>query len=735
MNTTTPAVNPQDPLSPILERFRKLRPSKVLTLALAVAALTSAVATWIVITGSDTPFGMESGTLTALVLVNLGLVLVLATLIFRRMLELWRAMKLGAVGSRLQTRIVVIFSLVTIIPTIIVSAFSAIFFHVGIKGWFDERVSIAVEESVAVAESYLAEHKETIRADAQAMALDIERDLPVIMSTPGMFSQILDNQAALRNLSEAIVFDQTRVIARTELSFSLAFERLPPQVLARADEGHVVVLADDDDKIRALVHLRGMGDVYLLVGRIIDQKVLNHMVVAQGGARDYRQLQANISNIQLHFSLLFALVSVLLLLAAIWYGMYLALRLVVPITRLIHAAEQVRAGDFSAQVLDTGKQDEIATLGRAFNRMTQQLEKQRQDLMTANRQLDERRRFIEAVFSGVSAGVVALNRHQVISLNNRTAAQLLQDDEAQSMKGMPITALLPDIASLLKDAADKPGSLAEKHMTVRRMGKLLNLQVRVAAEAKGEDIEGYIVTFDDITELVSAQRNAAWADVARRIAHEIKNPLTPITLSAERLKKKFLDQVAGEEDKESFRRYTDTIARHVRDIGQMVEEFASFARMPVPVFAQHNVTKTVRDALFSAQTAHRDIRYVQQLPEQPVMLRCDERQIAQTLTNLLKNAAEGIEAKQEQISGYKGTVTVNLLSEADNVKIIIEDNGIGFPPDKIHMLTEPYVTTRLKGTGLGLAIVRKHMEDHKGSLILENIGSEGARVILIFPQD
>lgn len=735
MDKITSAPNPNDPLSAILERFRKLRPSKVLALTLLTAALTSAVATWIVITGSDTPFDMESGTLTALVAVNLVLVLVLATLIFRRMLELWRAMKRGAVGSRLQTRIVLIFSLVTIIPTIVVSVFSAIFFHVGIKGWFDERVRIAIEESVAVAESYLAEHKETIRADAQAMVLDIERDQPVIFTNPGVFSQILSSQAALRNLTEAIVFDHTRVIARTQLSFSLAFERLPPQVLARADEGKVVVLADDEDKIRALVRLRGMEPVYLLVGRLIDPKVLNHMVVAQGGAKDYRALKENISSIQLHFSLLFALVAVLLLLAAIWYGMYLALRLVVPITRLIHAAEQVRAGDFAAQVPDSGKQDEIAILGRAFNRMTQQLEKQRQDLITVNRQLDERRRFIEAVFAGVSAGVVALNGERIITLNNRTAAYLLQDDDSQSMKGMPIIALLPDIALLLKEVTERPDSLAEQHMTVKRMGKLLNLQVRVAVETKGDEVEGFIVTFDDITELVSAQRNAAWADVARRIAHEIKNPLTPITLSAERLKKKFMGTLSSEEDQEAFRRYTDTIARHVKDIGQMVEEFASFARMPVPVFASHNLNKIVRDALFSAQTAHRDTRFYSELPDQPALIRCDERQIAQTLTNLLKNAAEGVEAKQEQITGYKGEVKVSITQQGDEVRLVIEDNGIGFPPDKIHMLTEPYVTTRAKGTGLGLAIVRKHMEDHKGSLVLENRPSGGAQVTLSFPQD
>ncbi len=721
-----------DQLGSILERFRKLRPSKVLTFTLLVAALSSAIATWIVITGSDAPFGFESDTLTWLVGVNLALVVVLASFIIARMVELLRAMKRGAVGSRLQTRIVLIFSLVTIIPTIMLSIFAAIFFHVGIKGWFDERVTQAIEESVKVAEAYLNEHKETIRADALAMASDIERHLPMVLTNPPMFGKMLDNQAALRNLTEAIIFDQNQVIARSELSFSLSFERLPPQVLERADGGRVVVLADDQDKIRALVKLGNLNDTYLLVGRLIDPDVLEHMVVAQGGARDYRQLQANISNIQLHFSLLFALVAVLLLLAAIWYGMYLALRLVVPITRLIYAAEQVRAGDFTAQVPDTHKQDEIATLGRAFNRMTQQLEKQRQELMAANRQLDERRRFIEAVFAGVSAGVVALDQHQVISVNNRTAAQLLQDDETQSMKGMPITALLPDIEPLLRQAADKPETLIEEHISVRRAGRVLNLQVRVTAEAKDKQIEGFILTFDDITELVNAQRSAAWADVARRIAHEIKNPLTPITLSAERLRKKYRDKLEREEEREGFQRYTDTIARHARDIGQMVEEFVSFARMPAPLMSEHDLSKTVQEAVFSAKTVHHGITFTTQLPEEPVICSYDERLLAQTLTNLLKNAAEGIEARREREPDLNGEITVRLTQDPETTHLIVEDNGIGFPPEELHRLTEPYVTTRAKGTGLGLAIVKKHMEEHRGTLHLENRAQGGARVVLVF---
>lgn len=725
----------QDHLIQIQGWFRHFRPGKVLGLTLSVAAITSAVATWAVITGSKNPLGLESGMLSTLVYVNLALVLVLSVVIGQRVLGLWRAMRLGSVGSRLQTRIVIIFSLVTIIPTLVVSVFSAIFFHISIKTWFDERVQTAIEESVAVAESYLVEHKETIRADALAMAGDFKRDVTFLGGNSKVLSGALSGQAALRNLTEAIIFDRSRVIARTALSFSLEFERLPPQVMTRAEDGRVVIMTDDDNKIRALIQLDPVSETYLMIGRIIDPKVLNHMVLAQGAVNQYRQLKKDISNIQIHFTLLFILVSLLMLLSAIWYGMYVAIRLVVPITRLIAAAEKVRAGDFTVQVPESNKQDEMEALGRTFNRMTQQLEKQRHDLVAANLQLDERRRFTEAVFAGVSAGVVALDIGHVVALNNRRAAEMLQDDAHQSMKGMPVVALLPDMAGLLKQAQAKPSALAEQHMIVKRGNKQLNLQVRVSVECKGDEIEGYIVTLDDITELVSAQRSAAWADVARRIAHEIKNPLTPITLSADRLRKKYLSQLASDEDREAFLRYVDTISRHVKDIGQMVEEFVSFARMPTAQITQHDLSRTVKEAVFSAQTAKPKVRYKSELPEGPLPLSFDDRHIAQVLVNLMKNAAEGIEARLEAApDGPKGEVWVRIEQNKSRLKLIIEDNGIGFPLDKINHLTEPYVTTRAKGTGLGLAIVKKHMEEHKGSLILENRAEGGARVVLIFPQ-
>lgn len=727
----------QPPVMPS-DWFKRLRPSKILILTLSIAAVSCALAVWLVLGDAHQQLGLSYDIMSLLVGINLLLLLALCALIGRRALLLRRALREEAVGSQLQRRMVMIFGLVTITPTMIIALFSAVFFHVGIKSWFDERVRTAIEASVAVAEAYLEEHQETIRADVIAMRSDLQRDYLLLTSSQATLRQTLNTQVALRNLTEAILFTEDRVIARSDLSLSLTFERLPPSVLRRANEGNVVLLSDDEDKIRALIKLDEFEDVYLLIGRLIDPRVLNHMAVAQGAVYEYRRLQTDISDIQWQFSLLFMVVVLLLLLAAIWYGIYTAMRLVVPISQLISAAEKVRAGDLTAEVPVGPKRDEISALGRTFNRMTSQLQKQREELMRANRQIDKRRRFTEAVFAGVSAGVLALDRKQVITLNNRVAAQLLQDDETQSMKGMPVTALIPDIADLFEQAQEHPEQLAEKQFTLMRKHKRLNLHVRVSTELKDTQIEGYVVTFDDITELVQAQRQSAWSDVARRIAHEIKNPLTPITLSTERLKRKYGARLESEEEKESFYRYVETINRHVGDIRNIVEEFVSFARMPVAERREQDLRDTVKDAVFTSKTTFESVHHHLSLPEGPVILAFDARLIAQAIGNLLKNAAEALQEKQTAMPDFQGEIRITLEQKPEAIILSICDNGPGFPDELLSKLTEPYVTTKNKGTGLGLAIVKKQIEEHKGRLKLQNIAENGqvsgACVEVSFPQ-
>ncbi len=710
-----------------------------LAVILIIAAIISAIGTYIVITGSDAPLGMKPRRVLTLLLINLGLLAILIAIIGRRIWRLWGALRAGSAGSRMQKRILVLFSLVTITPTIIVSVFSTLFFNLGIQTWFNDRVQTAVQESLAVAEAYLKEHAENIRGDALAMASDVSQFSSLSLRDAEEFQRLVATQAALRELTETIVFkgNSGQVIAQGTLSFALAFERMPPDAMARADRGEVVLMTAENDKVRALIKLDALNDVYLLVGRLIDSKVLNHMDNARGAVSEYNALKSQLRQLQFTFSLVFVTLALLLLLASVWYGMVFASRLTTPISKLVMAAERVRGGDLSARVDDVPHKDEIGMLARAFNRMTEQLDAQRGELIDANRRLDERRRFSEAVLSGVSAGVIALDGDKNITLSNRSAMAILSKIDRPITQETSIESVLPGIQEVLAQAEQLPGEVAQTTLTLNNNGKTITLHVRITAERFDAAIEGFIVTFDDITLLVAAQRGAAWADVARRVAHEIKNPLTPIQLSAERLKRKYLKFIT--EDQDNFIKYTDTIGKHVGDIGRMVEEFVSFARMPQPKFATEDLTAIIRKAVFSAQVANPAIDYQTDVPDQPLTFYCDERQISQIMTNLLKNAAEAIEAKfissgGESSQGGRGIINVRLFCKNDTIEICIEDNGIGLPTVEAQQLLEPYVTTRSKGTGLGLAIVKKIVEDHKGRISLENIPTGGARVVLSFLQ-
>ena len=703
--------------------------TRTLVAGVILASIASFIAVYISITRRSGLLAPDAKGIVSLILVNLILLSALIALVVRRAVRLWASLKSGSVGSRLQTRIVLMFTMITIVPTIIVSVFSAWFFNFGIQAWFDDRVSTALEESVAVAQAYLNEHKEFIRGDAIAMEGDLDREISAGILTPSRFNGIINAQAALRSLTEAIVLQHGHILAQTQLTFSLAFEQLSQDLLDRADHGEVVVLLEDKDKVRALVKLKALPDAYLLVGRFIDSKVLNHVDTADGSVQQYRKLKSNIFGIQIQFSIVFVLLALLMLFGAVWYGMYFATRLFAPITILVKAAERVRAGDFAARVPEGPKNDEVGTLGRAFNRMTDELEKQRKDLIEANRQLDTRRRFSEAVLSGVSAGIMAISRDRRVTLANPVAAELLLLPEDTARKGLPVADVVPEFLPLIAQAGEKPGAQATSNVTAIRSGKTYVLHVRVAVESSQENIEGYIITFDDITELLVAQRSAAWSDVARRVAHEIKNPLTPITLAAERLRKKYLPQITTDAD--SYVRYVDTISKHVGDIGKIVEEFVTFARMPAPVMRREDITVLIRKAVFSEQTAHADITYLTGIPDQPVYVFCDEQQVSRVLLNLLKNGAEALEGRENA----KSEITIEGLLEEKTFRLRVMDNGPGFPPDMMHRLLEPYMTTRAKGTGLGLAIVKKIIDDHKAQLSLENRPSGGACITLTFPID
>lgn len=666
-------------------------------------------------------------TLALLLLDLAGLLILLAYVVMRRATQLWRRARAGMIGTRLQSRIVVMFCVVAIIPTMVVSGFSAFFFNYGVRGWFDNRVASALEDSVQVAAAYLEEHKSAIRTDALSLATYVAPQLPLMVSNPQRFQQLLNQQIAVHSLSEAVVFNDQRVLARSSLSFSLSFERMPEEVLSRADTGQVVIFGEDRNKIQAVLKVSRIPELYLLISRVVDPTVFEHMESARSAVIKYHRLSKEISVLQQQFMFIFVLVALLVLMASVWAGMTLAVRLIDPLIALMAATERVRAGDYAIKVPEGRPDDEIANLGRTFNRMTGQLESQRRDIMEANRMIDERRRFMETVLSNISAGVIAIDKRYRITLCNPTAFELLGVSGDASYTNHAITELLPQVEPLLEQVKTRPDKLASGDVVIEREDGRATLHVQVTAERSGETTTGFIITFDDITTLVAAQRSAAWADVARRIAHEIKNPLTPITLSAERLRKKFSPE-AGE-DRESFERYLETISRHTKDIGRMVEEFVSFARMPTPTMQPEDIVMLLKKTAFSEKTVHPEITYDLQLPEGPVSIRCDEAQLRQMFTNLMKNAAEAL----EQNEGKK-TISLTLSEGEKEVTITVSDNGPGFPADKIDRLTEPYVTTRTKGTGLGLAIVKRTMEEHRGSIALSNRAEGGAQVSLVFPK-
>ena len=713
---------------------RRTRLAGKLAMVLAVAAGAAGIATYAAWTAAG-PQGPNPRVVLALLIVDLVLLLLLGALIARQLTRLWVERRSGSAGSKLHVRLVALFSVVAVVPAIVTVVFSVLLFHLGVQTWFSERVHTAVRESLAVADAYLAEHRNVIRGDALAMANDLNRAAPNLARRPQLFNSILQTQAALRSLSEATVFDSTgRVIARTSLSLAAAFDRVPLSVIDRAREGELLILGKEgEDSVYALIRLDRFIDAYLYVGRFVDPVVLGHAERTRNVFSEYETLEGMRSDIQVTSVLIFIVVALLLLVVAVWLGLHFATTIVRPIAGLVMATERVRDGDLTAVVPITGPDDEIGTLSRAFNRMTRQLASQREDLVEANRKLDRRRRFTEAVLSGVSAGVIGADRDGRINLPNRSAADLLETD-LEEMSGRRLDEVAPELAALLEEARNRPGRVVERQITLIRGARRRTLYVRVDTDrAPARDHGGFIITFDDISELVTAQRTAAWADVARRIAHEIKNPLTPIQLSAERLKRKYSKQI--QTDHEVFTRCTDTIIRHVGEIGRMVDEFSAFARMPAPVIRRADLAELVRQSVFTRQVAHGGIEFALALPEGAVAVDCDGRQIGQALTNVLKNAAEAIEGRGDDAAGSAlGRVDVALVADAETVTIEIADNGRGLPEDERERLTEPYVTTRKEGSGLGLAITQKIVEDHGGRLALDDREGGGAVVRVVLPR-
>jgi len=711
-----------------LARLLDLVLGKVATLVLAMGALALGIGTFSVL-ADGVPLGLRPNLVFGLALANIVVLLLLGALLAGRVTRVWVERRRGSAGARLHVRLVLLFSGVAVVPAIVVAGFAALIFNVGIEAWFNERVRTALEESLQAAQGYLDEHRNNIRADALGMANDLAQAGRFLADDPETFVRILATQAALRGLTEAVVFEPEtgQVLASAGLMSGLGAELPPAWAVDAARGGDAVVMdAGDGTRVRAVVQINSIPSLMLLIDRPVDPEILDHMARVQKAVAEYDRLDQNRSGLQITFVVVFALVALLVLAAAILIGLVIANQIARPIGRLIQAAERVRAGDLTVRVPEAATEDEIAGLSRAFNRMTGQLGAQRSELMDAYSQIDERRRFTEAVLSGVSAGVIGLDAEGLIELPNRAASHLL-DRDLMALIGRDLAVAVPEFTPLLAAARAAPerAQTAEIAIGPAQHRRILLARIGADREAAAEHGaargEGFVVTFDDITELQSAQRKAAWADVARRIAHEIKNPLTPIQLAAERLKRRFAKEIHS--DPETFTQCADTIVRHVGDIGRMVDEFSAFARMPQPVIRAEDVGRIAREMLILQRHAHPEIAWTTEIPAKGPLAPCDRRLIGQALTNLLQNATDAIAMRPGA-----GAIWLAVREEGDEVRIIVGDDGVGLPAEDRARLAEPYVTHKPKGTGLGLAIVKKIMEDHNGSLLLDDRGQEPGAV-------
>ncbi|MBC7634153.1 MAG: PAS domain-containing sensor histidine kinase [Acetobacteraceae bacterium] len=709
--------------------------SNATTLFLAAAALALGATAFAIFNGEVPSPGAVFGLVLATVVVLLPLLALMAA----RVTGVWFERRRGVAGAKLHVRLVLLFGGVAVAPAIVVAIFASVFFNMVVQNWFNDNVRTALTESLQVARGYADEHRNKIRADAIEMGNDLDRARLLYANDPDQFDFVLAEQTALRGLTEATIFEPLTGHVTAHYPDTIVPSLPPDAIVARGVAGEIPVFGNaDGTQVRALVNL-DFGAIRLLsIGRPVDTGILEHINRTEQVVAEYQRQDANSTGLQVTFALIFTLIALVVLAAAVLTGLLLANQIARPIGRLIAAVERVRAGDLSVRVPERDTGDEISWLGRAFNRMTGQLAAQRGELMDAYSQIDTRRRFIEAVLSGVSAGVIGLDQNGRIELPNRIAGLLLEIDLLSAI-GRDLADVVPEFAPLLARALAAPGQAHTAEIAIGPPSHRRVLLLRIGADHHGlamaeDDVPRgfhFVATFDDITELQSAQRKAAWSDVARRIAHEIKNPLTPIQLSAERLKRRFAREITS--DPETFIQCADTIVRHVGDIGRMVDEFSSFARMPQPVIRPEPIGRVLRDALVLQQTGHPEIGWDVILPDPEIIAPCDRRLLGQALTNLLQNAADAVAMVSDARIGVK------LARDGGRVCITVSDNGAGLPGDDRDRLTEPYVTHKTKGTGLGLAIVKKIMEDHAGSLLLEdrvadaNWPGTGASVSLCWP--
>jgi two-component system nitrogen regulation sensor histidine kinase NtrY len=680
-------------------------------------AMLSAAVTFFVLAGL-TPIAPTHYVVVTLLLVNAATGLLLLAVIGREVWQVLQARRSGRAGARLHIRIVLLFSLVAAAPAILVSIVASITLDRGLDRLFASRTREAIQNSVIVAEAYLRDHAQTARSDIMLLAFDLARGKDIFDKSPEDLRRFLTFQASVRGLAAVIEFDgNLTVLARADVPTNQVFAFPPKEALAGVKETEPqIVLLPDTSYVAAVVKIRDYTDRYLYVARLLDPRVMPQLRATQASVSEYTAIEQRRVGIQVAFALMYAVIALIVLLSAVWIGLDFANRLVAPIRRLIGAADAVSTGNLLVRVPVKQSEGDLANLGETFNRMTQELRTQRDDLVRARDQIDSRRLFTEAVLAGASAGVIGVDGYGRVSILNRSAEKLIDRTEAQAL-GRPVADIVPELADFIGQAQASWPRLIHGQIKINRAGNERIISLRVTSEQASHPDHGYVVTLDDITELVSAQRTSAWADVARRIAHEIKNPLTPIQLSAERLRRKY-SKVIGE-DRAVFEQCTDTIVRQVDDIKRMVDEFSRFARTPKPEFASDDVAEAVRQVVFLMRVGSSDIDFELDIAEDPMPAHFDRRLISQALTNIVKNATEAIAAVPSDKLG-KGRILVGAARDGADIVVDVIDNGLGLPKQNRNRLLEPYVTTREKGTGLGLAIVGRILEEHGGGIELRD---------------
>lgn len=724
-----------------LARLRRMRRvQNGLTFGLVFLGPVLAVATFL----AFGPLNLEtnSRSLRLILLADLVYVLLVASLVLARVMRMIADRRSQSAGSALHLRLTGVFAFVALVPTILVAVFAVLTVNIALEGWFSNRVSDAVGASLTAAQAYEDEQTKALKDDASALGafLNIAKQKTFFLKDDQVRPILTQGQAAIqRGMKEVYLIDGAATLkTRGERSYLFDFEPPTPEDLARAKAGEVVVIQDwSNDEFRALVHLDAFADRYLYVSRKVDGGILSLLDETKETVRLYQQLESDRGKVLFNFGLIYLGFALILVLAAVWLGLWFAERLSRPVGRLAYAVGRVSAGDLDVQVIEEEGDDEIATLSRVFNQMTHQLKGQREALLDGHRQTEQRRRLFDSVLSNVTAGVIGLDAEGDIDFANRAADRLLE--LADGAAEVPLAAAVPEFAALFDRLREHGGSAVQDEVRLTRKGKLESLLVRMS-ERRSESgrLEGYVVAFDDVTELVSAQRMAAWGDVARRIAHEIKNPLTPIQLSAERIKRKFRTQVQEPEDLDQ---YTEVIVRQTNDLRRIVDEFSKFARMPEPDRRETDLVALLRAAVMLQENGQPDVTFRRNLVEGPLMMELDGTMIGQALTNLIKNAGEAIETLYEKSKpeGHVPEIRVSLTVDEAEATICIMDNGIGLPPDRARLF-EPYVTTREKGTGLGLPIVKKIIEEHGGTLTLEdapvfeNNAHAGAMAVIRLPR-